>query len=52
MGEVVEISDDDEYSVSSDNLPIVPKDESLDYDFRSQTTCSRPAVVTEENADD
>ncbi|GFP83101.1 DNA (cytosine-5)-methyltransferase drm2 [Phtheirospermum japonicum] len=44
-GEVVEISDEEDYSVPSDHdLPIIPKDEGLDYNFPPQITCPRPAV--------
>ncbi|KAL3617157.1 DNA (cytosine-5-)-methyltransferase [Castilleja foliolosa] len=44
MGDVVEISDDEDYSVPSDDSPITQKDDGLNYDFPPQITCSRPAV--------
>ncbi|KAI3469230.1 hypothetical protein Pfo_025893 [Paulownia fortunei] len=41
MCEVVEISDDEDSLVPANDVGLVPKDESLDYDLPPQNTCSR-----------
>ncbi|KAL0388934.1 UNVERIFIED_CONTAM: putative inactive DNA (cytosine-5)-methyltransferase DRM3 [Sesamum radiatum] len=44
MCEVVEISDDEDPSMPENDVRIMPKDESSNYDFPPLDTCSRPGV--------
>lgn len=45
MCEVVEISDDEDPLMPENDVRIMPKDESSNYDFPPLDACSRPGVL-------